>query len=335
MLLAKQNLPEGHIDCAVGEAHIIRDTLFKTFGTNYLNNLVFTSLEDKSEYPPASGYDPLVKFLENKHNAPVIITNGAKQGLAASFYALHKMGKRNIGMRNPFWMLLPPLIETSGLKFVEKDFDSFLAVLPNNPDNFMHSYEDAKFLGERYKDMGIPFIHDAAYYTPIHLPTFKEFGPIGDLQIYSLSKMYGISGLRVGYIVIHNMEYYDLIQEYMEMMTVGVSTISQDICFNLFTELDSNLIKYNKFVKECQNLLYVAKSICKTIDKRILDVPEGVEKEPGMFLFAKLNKENAFKDARVCIADGKYFGKEGFIRMNLAVKTETLIEVVQRLNENL
>src|ERR1019366_1489005 len=334
MLLAKQNLPEGYIDCAVGEAHIVRDTLFKTFGINYLSGVCMTSFEDKSEYPPPNGYKPLVKFLEEKHQAPIIITNGAKQGLAATFYALRKMGKVNIGMRNPYWMLLPPLIEAAGLKFVDKNYDCYLGVLPNNPDNFMHSYDDAKMLADRYKDLGIPFIHDAAYYTPIYLPNFKEFGPIGDIQIYSLSKMYGLSGLRVGYIVCNNTDYYNLIQEYIEMTTVGVSAVSQDICFNLFCELAADEDAYNEFVKECQNLLYVAKSICKTIDKRILEVPDGIEKEPGMFLFAKLNKENAFKDAKVNVADGKYFGKESFIRMNLAVKTETLIEVVKRLNEN-
>src|ERR1019366_10800077 len=101
--------------------------------------------------------------------------------------------------------------EHSGLKFVVKDFDCYLAVLPNNPDNFMLDYNDAKNLADRYKELDIPFIHDAAYYTPVHLPAFKEFGPLGDVQIYSLSKMYGISGLRIGYVVCNNTEYYDLI----------------------------------------------------------------------------------------------------------------------------
>src|ERR1019366_4209844 len=126
-----------------------------------------------------------------------------------------------------------------------------------------------------------------------------------------------------------------LIQEYIEMTTVGVSAVSQDICFNLFCELAADEDAYNEFVKECQNLLYVAKSICKTIDKRILEFLNGIGQEPGMFLFAKLNKENAFKEACVNVADGKYFGKEGFNRKNLPVKTETLIEAVQRLNDEL
>jgi aspartate/methionine/tyrosine aminotransferase len=330
ILLANPKLPEGWIDFSVGEAHIIKEALFKACDLKR-SHLVHLTVDKKAEYPSPNGYAPLVKLLEDKYQAPVVVTNGAKQALGAAFYALHKMGKVKLGMRTPYWALIPPLAQMHGLQFVEK-YDAYLAILPNNPDGFMFDYDYAKYMADYHRDLGIPFIHDAAYYTPVYLPKDYNLGPLGDLQIYSISKMYGLSGLRVGYVVCYNEEYYKTILEYMETMTVGVSTASQDICYNILRDLWGDPAKHNKFIQGARNKLYVAKALCKTLNKEVLDVPSDITSIPGMFLWAKIGPKCDFKKARINIVDGKLFGGEGMVRVNLGLPTETMIEAVERLN---
>ena len=89
-LLAKPKLLPGYIDCAVGESYSVKAALTKHFD---LSSYTISYSESLYEYPFSNGYPDLVKLLEEKHQAPVIITNGATQGLAASFFALNKMGK--------------------------------------------------------------------------------------------------------------------------------------------------------------------------------------------------------------------------------------------------
>ncbi len=135
ILLAKPKLPDGWIDVSVGEPHVVREVLRKYFK---LDSIGQDHPDHYWEYPNPIGYPPLVKALEEKHGYPVIITNGAKQALGATFYALKKMGKETVGMMEPYWALIPPLVEMHGLKPAigvhPFNIDSFLALAPNNPN---------------------------------------------------------------------------------------------------------------------------------------------------------------------------------------------------------
>jgi aspartate/methionine/tyrosine aminotransferase len=333
-LLAKPKLAADWIDLSVGESHIVRDTLFKVFN-DFPTQLIDLTTNHKSEYQEPAGYPPLVKFLEDKYKAPVVISNGAKQGLAAAFSTLQKMGKRKLKLRTPFWALMPPLIEASGLEPIctkEGEYDAYLAVLPGNPDGHMINSERIKQLDDYYKRSHIPLIADSVYYSPVYLPKQKTFPLFGDVQVFSVSKSFGLSGLRCGYVVCHNHDYYQPIQTYMEMTTVGVSTASQDIVYKLLVDMDKYKDKESEFFRECQNKLYIAKSIIKNVRLDILDVPADIGSNPGMFAFCKVLKPEAFEKAKVNVAFGEPFGAPGYVRINLAVPTETLIEVVERLN---
>src|SRR5271165_2317037 len=117
LFLAIPKLDASWIDLSVGEAHIVRDALFNTLDLNRSQNKPMIDLHtfNKCEYQPPTGYQPLVKFLENKYQAPIVITNGAKNALGAVFYALHKMNKPILGMRKVNWALIPPLVQTHNL----------------------------------------------------------------------------------------------------------------------------------------------------------------------------------------------------------------------------
>lgn len=340
ILLANKKLPDGFIDCAVGEAHIVKDALFKTF-PGIESCFINLSVDGKSKYPNPNGYEPLVKLLEDKYQAPVVITNGAKQALGASFYLLNKIGKNKLGMRTPYWALIPPLARAHGLEMYDArvncnddpaGYNSYLAILPNNPDGHMLNYEFAKYTADYHKSIGIPYIHDSVYYSHTYLPKDYPLLPFGDLQIYSLSKSYGLSGVRIGWIVCHNQDYYHDLLEYMETFTVGVSIPSQDIAYNILKEVCCNEQRHEMFIDDTRDKLLIAKALCKTIRPDVLEVPENMTESNGMFLWARVKDKANFNAAKVNVISGEPFGAPGYIRMNLALQTNTIIEVIERLN---
>jgi aspartate/methionine/tyrosine aminotransferase len=330
ILLAKPKLPKGWTDFSVGEPHVVREVLTKIFNLDK-DLFAFAVNKDTCEYPPPNGWKPLVDLLEKKHNAPVIITNGAKQALGAAFYACKQMGKSKLGMRNPYWALIPPLAKQHGLECAEK-YDCYLSIMPNNPDGFIHDYEYAKYLDSYHRYLGIPFIHDAAYYTHVYLPDSYVLGPLGNIQIYSISKMYGLSGLRLGYVVCHDREFYQHIIQYMEMMTVGVSTFSQGFLHELLREEETHPELSRQFEVEARNELYRAKFLARTIHQDVLEVPKDFEQSNGMFGWFKLGPRCDFKKAKINVNDGALFGGPGMVRINLGLQTDVLKEAIARLN---
>jgi aspartate/methionine/tyrosine aminotransferase len=338
ILLAKPILPSDWFDVSVGEPHIVRDILLSIFD---LSIYELPKVKHMYEYPAPIGYKPLVEALEAKYKAPVIITNGAKQALGACFYALKKMGKATVGMKSPYWALIPPLVEMHGLNWNVTTFgdkseaDSYLLLAPNNPDGSMPDPLHLTATAEALKELAIPFIHDAAYYTHTYLPDNVQLGQYGDVQIYSISKMWGLSGLRVGYVVCPNTEFYKLIQQYMEAMTVGVSIVSQMFTYDLLNRMNGYPSLTEKFDGMSYAALTESKKIIKTVSPEILEVPSNMEEVPGMFGFFKVGPKADFEKAKINFIDGKLFGMPGFVRMNLGFNAKTMQEIVDKLNATL
>jgi len=340
-LVTKPLLPEGTIDAGAGEAFVVRNCLSKFVD---LEKGYFTAGDNLWTYPSPNGYKPLVDLLESKHNAKVIVTHGAKQALGATFYALSKMGHSYIGMTDPYWALIPPLAEYHKLEsnFIDvQDVvkavnmglkDPYLLLAPNNPDGQCLDFETLKGIHMECYANNVPFVHDAAYFSHTYLPSSYELGPLGDVQIFSMSKSFGLSSLRLGYAVCHDEKYASYIEEYMEMMTVGVSSVTQQMLYNLLCWAKYYPEEYAEFLKDSFNALQNAKKIVKGINPEVLEVPENIENVPGMFLWAKMGPKADFAKAKINVIPGAAFGKAGYMRMNLALPEEQLKEIVERLN---
>lgn len=339
ILLAKPCLPPDWIDVSVGEPHIVKEKLLNVFSVNPYELPPNVSYE----YPTPTGYKPLIQLLEEKHKAPVIITNGAKQALGACFYALRQMGKTSMGMKLPYWALIPPLAKMHGMNCVTYGpdtllgeepwgFDSYLLLAPNNPDGYCPHADDCKLLAARLKERNIPLIHDAAYYTHVYLPGSHPLPAFGDVQIFSISKMLGLSGLRLGYVVCHNLEFYKLIQQYMEAMTVGVSIVSQVFLHDLMHRMRGYPTLSESFEGMSSMALTDAKRIIKQVDSDVLQVPQNIEETPGMFGWFKIGPAANFDKSKINIIAGSLFGGTGMVRMNLAFSASTMEEIVKRLN---
>lgn len=348
LLLAKPQLDASWIDWSVGEATITRNNLFKHF-PNLYDPTILSLHKDLTlhdfEYQPPAGHKDLVDLLEAKHQAPVIITNGAKQALSAVFAALKKRAIPDLYLQPIYWALLPPLARFHGLDVVHaapNDYERFkrdnsdsayLLVAPGNPDGICPSQRELRNWSDHFTERMMPFIFDGAYYTHSYLPMEYDLEPIGDVQIFSFSKMLGLSSIRGGYIVFHDTSYYKDILAYQEMMTVGVSMLTQKYLCAIIQMFKKDDKAVKAFETDNYQELRIAKKLLREIPDTILEVPDNIEESNGMFAWVGIKDAEAFKKAKLHIVSGEPFGDKSKVRLNLGIGNETLKECVKRLRE--
>ena len=327
--LQKVILPPDVLDLSFGEPQVVMHALFRQLN-RVSSQFHMPSVYDLPSwtYQPASGKPDLVKILEDKYHEKVVVCNGAKQALAAALFAFKKHGINDIWFEQPYYPANPSIIESVGQTWAEIDRASgFLITSPNNPDG--KNLSNVEIMNYRHRGF---MIHDAAYYSGIYLPEDQIPIPLGHIQVYSMSKMYGLSGLRIGYAVCHDDRFYNDMVEYIETTTAGVSTASQDIARNIELFFKNNPSFYEEFVKESRAAIRASREALNDLD------PEVLQLQPcnsnSMFAWCKIGPRLDNKAAKVHILPGELFGQPGMMRMNIAYPPEIIKEAVKRLNEN-
>lgn len=326
MLLARQENINGKIDLSIGEPEIITKNLKSLISLDFdVNSCNWT-------YCNPSGLDKLKSLLEDTYQSPIIITNGAKQALSAIFYVFSLNGLSNLITRNPYWTLLKPLAKYYNCNFINindlfppRIKNSFyLLTAPNNPDGFIPQESDIILLESILSDFKIPLVHDAVYYTDSFCNNINYIN-IGDLQVGSFSKMFGMPSLRLGYIVCKNTNYYNDLVEYIETTTVGVSEVSQRIAYDVLNYFKCNPILYSTFCQMNKNKILENRSKILELDKN-LEAPLNYFNQYGMFAWLKKSNEYNEETCKIKGVDGKFFGDENYIRFNIGVLPEKLCQ---------
>ena len=337
MALAKKGLPEGGIDLSLGEPVLIRENLHNLF-----KKLKYTPSQEplkilECEYPHAAGRAELVEFLKFKHKVKhVVITNGAKQGISAAFRATKSKTKKSVWTPSPHWLSFPTLAKSEGLKLTNEQSEGkiWLLTFPNNPDGNVYSnpFDRAILSMKAIKD-GIPVIHDAAYNSEQYLKPGEEL-QMGNIGVYSYAKTYGLAGLRIGYAITDNEEYYDAMCEYIEETTMGVSTASQEIILQIEKFFYNNPGAKQYFMDNCRRDLNRNRAKLLQIDPRALKVKS--VPEYGMFAFVEKGPKikQALKKSKVFMLDGKYFGQPKYMRVSLGQNSNKFAEAIDRINAN-
>jgi aspartate/methionine/tyrosine aminotransferase len=323
------------IDLSTNDPSLIREALFRHFNINdgRAYEMIVPSNINEYSHQPHTGYAPFVKYLEDKHKAPVVITNGAKQALSAVCYALFKMDKRSIGMRAPFFPPLIKLIEMHHLCWTlsYRDINACMMLLPNNPDSFVSEFPIVKNFAEKCISNGIPVIHDASYYDRLYLPEDYPIQPFGSVQIFSCGKKFGLSSLRVGYAVCYDEDFYKLIKEYVALTTSGVALNAQIFADNIMHHVDYWQYKTRDYNIDVRDLMKRNRKMIAGLDKEMLEVPEGFEELSGPFAWLKKGPKLDQKKSGVKFADGSLFGDSEMVRINLAVSNITMEKAIERL----
>ena len=324
VLMARTFLPADYIDLGIGEPHFLRDAVLSTYN---LGSFDFTTVPKIWEYAPPNGYGPLVKLLEEKYQAPVVLTVGAKHGIFAALHAVRQQGAKSVAYRKPYWASFPFMMARAGLKSVTNSLkaDAHLLVMPNNPDGFVLSEAKA----QDFCKTSVPIIHDAAYYTESYLPDDYKLNPLGDMQVFSVSKMYGLSGLRLGWVVCHNPVYYSDLTSFVEATTAGISTASQRVLLSILEAERADPELRKAFSRDMRDHLAWAHEKLLDLDPKVL-IPQSFV---GMFGWCKKGPRFDAVKAKVNVMDGASFGDASMVRLSLAVSKTELTKAVQRLNQ--
>lgn len=318
--MARTRLPADFIDLGIGEPHYLRDVVT---AVHDVREFRFDTMPRVWEYAPPTGYDPLVRALEERHGAPVVVTIGAKHGIFAALHALHCEGVRSVSYRTPYWASFPFMMERAGMRSVLDGgvADAHLLVMPNNPDGYVTDPASARATGK-------PLIHDAAYYTKSYLPEGTEVEAIGDMQVFSASKMYGLSGLRLGWVVCHEPRYRDAVASFVEATTAGVSTASQRVLLSIVAAEAENPTMRDIYQAEMRRHLAWAQSAIRTIHPDVLTPVSTL----GMFGWCRKGPKFDPNAAKVAVMEGAAFGDPTMVRLNLAVAPAQLEEAIERFN---
>lgn len=223
-LVTSRDDPPGWTDLAVGEPVLLREM------TKVRNHLGLDVGGWDLDYPALGGERYLVDtLLEAGFGPRIVVACGARQALAAAIYAFRVVrGVDLVHHDAPYWPGWPEVVRHGGSMFVtdpdapELSWRSANAAhveaftTPNNPD------------GRCDRKNGPHALWDAAYACPAYDWYFGKGSPSNaTTSVWSASKLFGVSGLRVGWISTPDGDLADAAADYVESTTSGASTVSQ------------------------------------------------------------------------------------------------------------
>jgi aspartate/methionine/tyrosine aminotransferase len=225
---------------AAGEPKVISTALNNsgTFDTDY---------QTYEQYPDIGGDTKLQEAVAQfcKTNRLVdqpgyyVITNGAKQALGAALYALRHQLRGRVLHWGPYWPTLKSICELAHVSLNTTELESAAQIVtsPNNPDG-------------RLSRGGSCLIWDAAYASP----AFGWLGiiPKHKISVFSMAKLFGVPGLRVGWLFTTDEKLARDAAAYVEVQTSGVNTYAQAEAERLLLHFADPRIEYLHFTSNVQ-----------------------------------------------------------------------------------
>src|SRR5688572_7383901 len=218
--------------------------------------------ENKTHYLPTVGIPPLRKAfaekMRKKNGIPVgsddevLVSNGGTHGLYAVFHALLEPGDEVI-IPEPEWPPTMAMVKAAGgvpvqvplreeigwrwnIADVEKAITSKTRVLylnsPNNPSGGVLTRQDIEQLAQLARDRNLWVVSDEAYEDVVYKGEHVSIASLPGMYdrtipVYTLSKSYAITGVRVGYFAIKDPALRDRALKIILYTTSNVSSIAQ------------------------------------------------------------------------------------------------------------
>jgi len=323
-------LEPGWIDLGIGEARLVRTALESTFGLEFFHR----STDDELDYQPSQGSQKLLDELEHLHRAPYVVTAGAKQGVFAALMVAKQRGCRRVGMRDPAW---PPLVQAAtslGFKVVLceprdlKKFDCFLLVSPNNPDGYAHTPFELARIEEHLLAAGKFLVHDAAYTCAPYINLSGTIRPVGHIQLHSVSKRFGLSGLRVGWAVCPDKNVHADVASAVEIMSAGVSGTAQGAVARLLKRLRTSPKLASMFHEDALKLMNQARQIATEFNPQVLEADMRINE--GAFAWCRKGPLYDAGKLQTLLVDGEAYGYPSHVRVNLVGGLEIVKELASR-----
>ena len=340
--------------------------------------------ENKTHYLPTVGIPPLRKAfaekMRKKNGIPIgsdeelLVTNGGTHGLYAVFHALLEPGDEVI-IPEPEWPptmamvkaaggvpVQVPLREELGWRWnvadVEKAITPKTRVLylnsPNNPSGGVLTRQDIEALAQLARDRNLLVVSDEAYEDVVFKGEHISIASLPDMYdrtipVYTMSKSYAITGVRVGYFAMKDPALRDRAAKVVLYSTTNVSSIAQ---YGAVGAMEGSQQCIADFKTE---LLFRRDMFYKGIQEAAPGVFSGTPPDGAFYAFLKINADFAknagitgpslswamaeflIKNARIGCVPGVDFGanSEGYLRFCTCRSREELTGALASMKEAL
>jgi aspartate/methionine/tyrosine aminotransferase len=340
--------------------------------------------ENRTHYLPSSGIPPLRKAfaekMRKKNGIPVesddeiLVTNGGTHGLFCAFQTILEPGDEVI-IPDPEWPptmaivkqaggvpVQVPLREELGFRWniadVEKAITPNTRVLylnsPNNPTGGVLTRSDLEQLAELAKKRNLLVVSDEAYEDAVFKGEHVSIASLPGMYdrtipVYTMSKSYAITGVRVGYFAVKDPVIRDRAAKVVLYSTTNVSSIAQ---YGALGAIEGSQQCIEDFKTE---LMFRRDMFYKGIEEAAPGVFSGTPPDGAFYAFMKINPEFAknagitgdslswamaeylIKNARIGCVPGVDFGpnSEGYIRFCTCRSREELTGALASMKEAL
>jgi aspartate aminotransferase len=340
--------------------------------------------ENRTHYLPTVGIPPLRKAfadkMRKKNGIPigsddeVMVSNGGTHGLYAVMHALIEPGDEVI-IPDPEWPPTMAIVKTAGgvgvqvplreelgwrwdIDEIERAITPKTKVLylntPNNPSGGVLTRADLERLAQIAKDRNLWVVSDEAYEDVVYngehvsiasLPGMYE----RTIPVYTMSKSYAITGVRVGYFAIKDDRLRDRALKIVLYTTSNVSSIAQYGAVAAMEGSQQCIDDFRVELKFRRDMFY------KGLEEAAPGVFSGQPPDGAFYAFVKINADWArnagitgaslswamaeylIKHGRIGCVPGVDFGAscEGYIRFCTCRSREELTGALASMKETL
>lgn len=340
--------------------------------------------ENRTHYLPTVGIPPLRKAfaekMRKKNGIPigsddeVLVTNGGTHGLYAVFHALLEPGDEVI-IPEPEWpptmamvkaaggvAVQVPLREELGWRWniadVEQAITPKTRVLylnsPNNPSGGVLTRQDIEKLAQIARDRNLWVVSDEAYEDVVYKGEHVSIGSLPGMYdrtipVYTLSKSYAITGVRVGYFAIKDKALRDRAMKIILYTTSNVSSIAQYGALGAIEGSQQCIADFKAELLIRRDMFY------QGLEQAAPGVFSGQPPDGAFYAFVKINAdwaksagiggeslswamaEHLIKNARIGCVPGVDFGPncEGYMRFCTCRSREELTGALASMKETL
>ena len=340
--------------------------------------------ENRTHYLPTVGIPPLRKAfaekMRKKNGIPIgsddeiLVTNGGTHGLYAVFHALLEPGDEVI-IPEPEWPPTMAMVKAAGgvpvqvplreelgwrwnIADVAKAITPKTRVLylnsPNNPSGGVLTRQDIEQLAQLARDRNLWVVSDEAYEDVVFKGEHVSIASLPGMYdrtipVYTLSKSYAITGVRVGYFAIKDQALRDRALKIILYTTSNVSSIAQ---YGALGALEGSQQCIDDFKKE---LLIRRDMFYKGLEESAPGVFSGTPPDGAFYAFVKINADWAksagiagpslswamaeylIKNARIGCVPGVDFGAgcEGYMRFCTCRSREELTGALASMKDAL
>jgi len=340
--------------------------------------------ENRTHYLPTVGIPPLRKAfaekMQKKNGIPigspeeVLVSNGGTHGLYAVFHALVEPGDEVI-IPEPEWPPTMAIVKAAGgvpvqvplreelgwrwnIADVEKAITPRTRVLylnsPNNPSGGVLTRKDIEQLAELARDRNLWVVSDEAYEDVVYKGEHVSIASLPGMYdrtipVYTLSKTYAITGVRVGYFAIKDQALRDRALKIILYTTSNVSSIAQYGALGAMEGSQQCIADFKTELLIRRDMFY------KGLQEAAPGVFSGTPPDGAFYAFVKINADWAksagitgpslswamaeylIKHARIGCVPGVDFGAgcEGYMRFCTCRSREELTGALASMKETL